>query len=97
MILANKFNYKVTNIWLACEAYQDPMLSTMLNVAQAQKYAAGMNDLLIGPSDRTAACAMKAALDGKPMTSSFQACYNQFDSVDDQWGFSGYGSDYFGS
>jgi len=64
-----------------------------MSIAQAQKYAAGKNDLEIGPSDRTAACAMKAALDGKPMTASFWGSYNAEDRPTDEWGFDGLGSD----
>jgi hypothetical protein len=91
-----KFRNKVTHIWLACQAFNDPMLSTMITTAQAQKYAAGKNDLEIGPSDRAAACAMKAALDGKPMTAAFWACYDAEDKATDEWGFDGHGSDLFG-
>jgi len=91
-----KFRNKVTHIWLACQAFNDPMLSTMITTTRAQKYAAGKNDLEIGPSDRAAACAMKAALDGKPMTASFWACYNAEDRTTDEWGFDGHGSDLFG-
>jgi hypothetical protein len=95
-LLKGQFQYKVTNIWLACEAYNDPMLSAVVDDAQSQKYAAGINNLLVGPSDRAAACTMKAAIQGQPMQASFDACYKQFDSEEDQWGFSGKGSDYFG-
>jgi hypothetical protein len=94
--LAGAFRFKVTNIWLACEAFNDPMLSSVLSGAQAQKYAAGINDLEVGPSDNAGACAMKAAIDGSPMKEAFMSCYNQFDNTDDQWGFDGKGSDSFG-
>jgi hypothetical protein len=94
--LNGAFHFHVTNIWLACQAYNNPILSSMTLSAQSQKYAAGKNDLEVGPSDQAAACAMKAALDGKAMTAAFQACYTQFDNSADQWGFSGNGSDYFG-
>jgi hypothetical protein len=95
--LANKFNYHVTNIWLACEAFNNPMKASMLDVAKSQKYAAGINDLLVGPSDYAAACAMKKAIGGEPMTASFQACYAQYDKPEDQWGFDGKGNDIFGT
>jgi hypothetical protein len=95
-VLAGAFRYKVTNIWLACEAFNDPMLTSVLTGAQAQKYAAGINDLDIGPSDRAGACAMKAAIDGNPMQEAFTACQKQFDNASDQWGFDGKGSDNFG-
>jgi hypothetical protein len=93
--LRGAFRYKVTNIWLACEAYNDPMLSSVKDTAQSQKYAAGINDLQVGPSDKTGACAMEAAIAGKPMTASFQKCYKQFDTPDDHWGFGGTGADLF--
>jgi hypothetical protein len=93
--LRSMFRHKVTNIWLACQAYNDPMLGAVVDGAQTRKYAAGINDLEIGPSDRAAACAMKAALAGQPMTAAFQACYQRYDNSDDHWGFGGQGSDDF--
>lgn len=95
-MLRNKFRFKVTNIWLACEAYNDPIKSSVLVTAQTQKYAAGINNLLVGPSDKAAACAMKAAVAGNPMKASFDDCYVRFDTPDDKWGWGGEGSDYFG-
>lgn len=91
-----KFNYHVTNIWLACEAYNDPMLSNVTKDAKSQKFAAGMNDLLVGPSDRTGKCAMIAAINGKPMTQAFNDCYKKYDTSEDHWGFGGDGADFFG-
>ena len=52
-------------------------------MARFKKYAAGKNNLQVGPSDRAAACAMKAALDCQPTTASFQSCYAQFDNCAD--------------
>jgi hypothetical protein len=90
--LKNHFKFKTVNIWVACSIFHDAIKTAMLDTAQSQKFAAGINDLFVGPSDLTAACAMEAALDGKPMTASFQACYEE---NLDHWGFSGSGSDYF--
>lgn len=95
-ILAKKFRFKVTNIWLACQAFNDPMRSAVIDVAETQKYAAGINNLLIGPSDFAAACAMKKAFDGKPMEAAFWDCYKKFDRDKDIWGYGGRGADYFG-
>jgi hypothetical protein len=94
--LKGAFRSKVTNIWLACEAYNNPMLAAVRDSDQSQKYAAGINDLQVGPSDNAAACAMKAAIAGKPMTAAFQACYKSVDNSADHWGFGGAGSDLFG-
>jgi hypothetical protein len=94
-VLNRKFQCRVTNIWLACEAYNDPMLSAVVDYAQAKKYGAGINNLLIGPSDQAGACAMKAGIDGQPLTSSFQSCYQQLDVPEDHWGFGGKGTDNF--
>ena len=94
--LKGAFRKKVTNIWLACEAYNDPMLTAVRDTDQSQKYAAGVNDLDVGPSDNAAACAMKAAIAGQSMTAAFQNCYKTVDNTQDQWGFGGSGSDYFG-
>ena len=94
--LKGAFRKKVTNIWLACEAYNNPMLKAIRDTDQSQKYAAGINDLQVGPSDYAAACAMKAAIAGKPMTAAFKTCYDQLDTPSDKWGFGGKGSDLFG-
>ena len=96
-VLKNSFRFKVTNIWLACEAFNDPIKTSLINIAQSQKYAAGINDLLVGPSDRAAACAMKAAIDGNPMKAAFETCYKEFDVEADHWGFDGLGNDIFGT
>jgi hypothetical protein len=96
-LLNKKFRYKVTNIWVIDKGYNDPLKSSLIDVAQAQKYAAGMGDLLVGPSDLTAACAMKAAIKGEPMKAAFDACYLQYDNKADQWGFGGNGADIFGT
>lgn len=95
-LLMGAFRGKVTNIWVACQAYNDPMLSSMVQDAQSQKYAAGINDLIVGPSDRTGDCAMKAAIQNQPMTQAFQNCQKQSDIFLDHWGFGGVGSDQFG-
>lgn len=94
-LLKNQFNYAVTHIWVACEAFNDPLLSTLIKGSQAKKYAAGKNDLDVGPSDKAAICGMKAALDGLPMTQSFWNCVKQNDDNRDIWGFGGAGSDSF--
>jgi hypothetical protein len=58
--------------------------------------ASGINSLEVGPSDRTGACAMLAAMAGKPMTTAFHLCNQRLDNKTDHWGFDGSGSDYFG-
>ncbi len=94
--LKGAFRHKVVNIWLACEAYNDPMLTAVKDTAMSQKYAAGINDLEVGPSDKAAACAMEAAIGGQAVTAAFQACYKKLDKSDDHWGFGGDGADYLG-
>ena len=96
-ILKGKFEYRTTNIWLACQAYNNPMLSAVIDDAQTKKFAAGINDLSVGPSDNAGACAMKAAIAGKPMQASFNTCYQQLDVQSDHWGFGGNGTDNFWS
>ena len=95
-ILADKFRYKVTNIWVAGEAFEDPMESTLIDTVKAQKFIAGVNELTIGPSDRAGACTMKAAIYGKPITYSFEVCYKKYETDLDEWGLGGYGPDFFG-
>lgn len=93
--LAKAWNYRVTNIWLACEAYNNPMLSAVRDTAQSKKYGAGINDLAIGPSDNAGACTMKDGIAHKPLTQSFNSCYSQYDTPSDHWGFGGSGTDDF--
>lgn len=95
-LLGGAFRFRVTNIWLACRAFNPPMLPALVDSAQSQKYAAGLNDLIVGPSDEAAACAMKAAIDGRPMQTAFGECYDKYDTPADKWGFDGKGSDSFG-
>ncbi len=95
-IAALNFREQMTNIWLACEAYNDPMKSAVIDSALTQKYAAGIDDLLIGPSDKAGACAMKAAINGQAMREAFWSCYKADDISSDIWQFGGKGSDYFG-
>lgn len=93
--LTNRWNHAVTNLWVACRAYNDPMLSVVQRDAQAKKYAAGVNDLIVGPADTTALCAIRAWLEGAPMGASFEECYRKHDVAEDRWGFGGDGSDRF--
>ena len=93
--LANQFQYQSSHVWVACEAFLDPFKSTLLVNAGAKKYAAGINKLIVGPSDKTAVCALKGAFASQLMTAAFKECYNKLDDKRDQWGFEGAGSDYF--
>jgi hypothetical protein len=95
-ILEDKFRYKVTNIWVAGEAFEYPMDSALINTVKAQKFIAGINELTIGPSDRAGACTMKAAIYGKPITYSFEVCYKKYETELDEWGLGGNGEDFFG-
>lgn len=80
---------------MACEAFNDPMKLAVINGANSQKYAAGLNDLQVGPSDETAFCTMQNAIDGTSISESFDFCYNTYDIKNDHWGLGGNGSDYF--
>jgi hypothetical protein len=96
-VIANAKFQNVTNIWVACEAYNNPMKTAAIKTAHSQKFAAGINDLLIGPSDDAGKCAMIKALNGSAMEEAFWRCESDFDSPEDWWGFGGDGSDYFGN
>ncbi len=93
--LPNQFQYQSSHIWVACEAFLDPFKSTLIVDAAAKKYAAGINKLLVGPSDKAAACAMSAAFTGQQMAVAFKECYDRLDDKRDKWGLEGAGSDYF--
>jgi hypothetical protein len=85
------WKYQVVSYWLACEAYNDPMLQSVTN-AKPRRWAAGVNDLLIGPSDTAAAVAMKSALAGEHLDQSFLAAVASYDTSSDIWGFGGFGA-----
>jgi len=95
-ILTNQFHYKVTHIWVAGEAFENPMESAMIDVAKAQKFIAGESSLTIGLSDLTGWCTMKKAIHHESIAESFASCYAKYGIRVDRWGLGGYGSDYFG-
>src|SRR6202012_5742777 len=42
IVLKGAFRNHVTHIWVACKAFNDPMLSAMVNDAGSQKFIAGV-------------------------------------------------------
>ncbi len=94
--LANQFQYKVIHVWVAGEAFENPMESAMIDMAKAQRFMAGESSLTIGPSDLTGACTMNKAILHESITDSLAACYKKYGLRIDRWGLGGYGSDYFG-
>lgn len=83
---------KVSSIWLACEAFNDPMKKAMTTTAGSKVYAAGISILYGG--DERAASAMIAALEGKPMKESFDN--SRPINPKNKWGWYSGGSDFFG-
>jgi hypothetical protein len=97
IVLKGAFRNHVTHIWVACQAFNDPMLSAMVKDAQAQKFIAGKVDLVGGYSDRTGVCTMEAAIAGQSISKSFEECRLKQDlKFHDRWGIGGTGSDYLG-
>jgi hypothetical protein len=95
IILKNAFHRNVVHVWVACRAFNDPMLSAMVNDAEAQKFVAGQVDLIAGYADRTGVCVMQSALSGKSITNSVSLCHEQQDlHWHNRWGVAGNGSDY---
>lgn len=86
------WNYTVISYWLACQAYNPPMLISMTQVAP-RRWAAGRNNLEVGPSDNAAAEAMIDALKGRPLEESFNNAKKKWDVDADHWGFGGFGED----
>ena len=86
------WNYTVLSYWLACEAYNEPMLSAVSGI-HPRKWAAGVNDLMIGPSDVVASVAFQAGLRGEPLEQSFREAVAKYDIFLDNWGYGGFGSD----
>jgi hypothetical protein len=89
-------NYSTTMYWVACDAYNSPMLDAVTQT-RPRKFAAGINALEIGPSDKGCGEAMQIAIRGSPLIESFWASLDDVDIPRDHWGFGGFGSDYFNS
>lgn len=89
------WQYRVVAYWVACEVYNSPMLDAV-TVAKPRRWSAGINDLLIGPSDAAAADAMCAALNGDYLAESFDRSIARFDRPFDEWGFGGFGTNKIG-
>jgi hypothetical protein len=88
------WNYSVTSYWLACQAFNPPMLDAMTRV-RPRRWAAGRNDLLIGTSDNAAARAMIAAINGSCLAESFDRAVKKLDRTGDVWGYGGFGPNIF--
>ena len=86
------WNYQVVSYWVACEAYTSPMLNAITS-AQPRRWASGISDLLVGPSDIAGSVAMKSALNNSLLEESFRLAVNTYDVDDDEWGFGGFGTD----
>lgn len=90
-IAALNWNYRVTTYWLACQAFNSPMLDAV-TAAKPRRWAAGRSDLGVGASDQAAAWAMKQALNGSCLEESFDKGIQEYDKNPlDFWGFGGYG------
>lgn len=87
-----QWKYQLVTYWLACEAYNDPMLSSVIT-ASPRRWAAGINDLIIGPSDVAASFAMINAFKGQLLTESFNDALRNYDTPADYWGIGGFGGD----
>jgi hypothetical protein len=96
-VLKGAFRNHVINVWVACKAFNEPMLSAVVRDAQAQKFVAGKVDLIGIFSDRTGVCTMKETLQGKDFTDSFKECKAQYDlKFHNKWGVGGDGSETLG-
>jgi hypothetical protein len=97
IVLKGAFRNHVTHVWVACKAFNDPMLSAMVSDAGSQKFIAGVVDLVGGYADKTGACTMEAALQGQPISKSFEDCRVKYDlKFHNKWGIQGNGSDFLG-
>jgi hypothetical protein len=96
-VLNGAFRNHVTHVWIACKAFNDPMLSAMVKDAQSQKFIAGTVDLVAGYADKTGICTMESALQGQPISKALSDCHAKHDlKFHNKWGIAGNGSDYLG-
>ncbi len=97
ILLKGVFRNHVTHVWVACKAFNDPMLSAMVADAGSQKFIAGVVDLVSGYADRTGVCTMESALQGDAISTSLEDCRAKYDlKFHNKWGIAGSGSDFLG-
>lgn len=86
-----RWKYRVTTYWLACQAFNPPMLNAVI-AASPRRWAAGVTDLGVGAADIAASAAMIKALNGSCLEESFDHSMKTIDLLPtDFWGFGGFG------
>lgn len=90
--LNKKLGERAVVLFNSCEVENDPLKSSITEDADAQKYAGGISNLVIGPSEAASKCFWDAALDQQPMTANLADCNQKYDSGD-QFGIDGHGAD----
>jgi hypothetical protein len=88
----NKLVEKAVVLFNSCEVDNSPLKPSIVESSNAQKYAGGITNLLIGPSESASQCFWSKAFNSEGMTNAIQDCNQQFDPAD-QFGISGHGSD----
>lgn len=76
----------------SCEVMNDPLKSTIIEDANAQKYVGGVTTLWIGPSERASQCFWDEAFKYQEMTPVLKYC-NQKHDPEDVFGIDGHGAD----
>jgi hypothetical protein len=92
--LKDTLHEKVVVLFNSCEVFQDPLKGSLINDADAQKYAGGITPLRIGPSELASQCFWVSAFAHYDATSSLEFCNYHFDQKQgDIWGIDGKGSE----
>lgn len=76
----------------SCEVFNDPLKSSVINKAQARKYAGGVTTLWIGTSEPTSACFWGKAINHKDLKKALNQCVADHDPTD-TYGIGGHGKD----
>ncbi|MBV8802915.1 MAG: hypothetical protein JO131_08155 [Gammaproteobacteria bacterium] len=87
-----KLKEKAVVLFNSCQVDNPPLKPSIVESSDAQKYAGGVTNLLIGPSESASQCFWAKAFNDEGMTKAIEVCNQQYDPSD-QFGISGHGSD----
>jgi len=90
--IPKQLSEKTVVVFNSCEVDNDPLKSSVVEDADAQKYAGGVTELEIGPSESASKCFWDAAFKKQPLTAALTNCNQKYDS-DDTFGIDGHGAD----
>lgn len=91
-LLKDKLREHVVVLFNSCQVDNDPLKSSITEQADAQKYAGGISNLRIGPSEEASKCFWDAGFAREKLTLAMKTCNEKYDDKDN-FGIGGHGSD----